>query len=213
MNDFARLSDLDLHYRIAEITSTLIENYAEYGLTQESVEALITLNEGFASDLGNAAAAANFAKASTAAKNASRQVVLDGIRQTTRTVYANPDVDDALLCKAGFSARPDLGRRTSPKEVTGLVAMAHAHGSVTLKWNRNGNSRSALFKVWAKGVTGPWVNVASTTKIKITLENFAPGVFKVFYVTATVNNQSSFASTYAAIYEAGSVPSNLPVAA
>ncbi|MBL8061089.1 MAG: fibronectin type III domain-containing protein [Chthonomonas sp.] len=200
MNDFANLNNLGLRAKVSEITETLIDDHAQYGVPEAIVDLLVSLNEAYSESIMVAVAAEANSRAMAAAKNALRDEVLETLRQVSRYVYADPDVDNALLNKAGFSPRPEFGRRTSPKEVTDLVAEAHSNGSVTLKWNRSGNSRSALFKVWAKGLAGPWVNVGATTKLKITLENFTPGVSKVFYVTATVNNQTSLASTYASIY-------------
>lgn len=213
MNDFASLNNLKLRAKVREIAATLIEDYAQYGVTEESIEALIALNDAYSASILVATAAEANSRAMACAKNELRDEVLDALRQITRYVYADPEVDDALLNKAGFSPRPDLGRRTSPNTVTVPEATAHSQGSVTLKWNRNGNSRSALFKVWAKGMTGPWVNVAATTKLKITLDGFAPGIYKSFYVTATVNNQTSPASGYVSIYDAGSAPTSLSTAA
>ncbi len=192
----------------------MIEDYLQYGVTEDSVEALSSLNETFAGDIENSATAHANAKATTSTKNAKRQQVLDSIRAMTMIVYADPSVDDTLLNKAGFSPRPVYGSRTSPRMVTNVTSQAFANGSVNLKWSRNGNSTSAQFTIWAKGATGNWAPVASTNKVKITLTGFTPGVFKQFYVTSTVNNQTSLPSAETSIYgSGGSGDVNLQIAA
>jgi len=214
LNNYGQLSDLDLHAKVAEITSTLIEDYLQYGVTEDSVEALSSLNETFAGDIENSATAYANAKATTSTKNAKRQQVLDSIRAMTLIVYADPDVDDTLLNKAGFSPRPVYGTKTTPKMVTNVTSEAFANGSVTLKWSRSGNSSSALFTIWARGTTGNYVQVGTTNKVKLTLTGFTPGVFKQFYVTSTVNNQTSLPSAETAIYgSGGSGDANLQIAA
>lgn len=176
MNNDGQLSDYDLHAKVAEISSMLIEDCLQYGVTEASVEALSTMNEAFSGNMQNA------------------QIAQANAKATTTTT---------LLNKAGFSPRPVYGTKTTPKTVTNLSSQAFANGSVTLKWSRNGNSSSVLFTIWAKGTTGNYVAVASTTKVKITMTGFTPGVYKQFYVTSTVNNQTSLPSSETAIYGSG----------
>lgn len=214
MNNYGNLSDLNLHGRVAEITSNLIEEYARYGVTEADVEALSALNEQFSGSIQIAATAASNAKGTTSTKNSFREDVLASIRQLTRTVYADPDVDDALLNKGGFSPRPVYGTKTSPKQVTGLTATVNQQGQVMLKWDRSENSNSVQFTIWAKGEGGNWTSVASTGRVKITLDGYTPGVFKQFRVTASVNNQTSTASSHVDIYDApGAGNVNLQIAA
>lgn len=208
------MTDSNLHKKVAEITSTLIEDYLQYGVTEVSVAALSTLNEAFLGDTQIAAIAAANAKATTSTKNAKRQQVLDSIRAMTLIVYADPAVNDTLLNKAGFSPRPVYGTKTTPKVVTNVSSQAFANGSVTLKWGRNGNSTSTLFTIWAKGSTGSYAAVATTNKVKITMTGFTPGVYKQFYVTSMVNGQTSLPSAETAIYgSGGSGEVNLQIAA
>ena len=98
--------------------------------------------------------------------------------------------------------------------MTGVDATAYPDGRVVMKWSRSGNSSSAQFTVWCMTPSGGWQNVGSTSKVKITLEGFTPGVNKSFRVTSTVNNQTSPPSNVVQVYPAaGSGDVNLQIAA
>ena len=174
-----------------------------YGLTEAEVQELDEANATFGTDIQIAIDRENSRKSAVAAKDEDREVVLAGITTIAAKLYANPAVTDKMLTQAGFAERPVYGSRTTPKQPTGLVANAFSDGNVSLKWNRNGSSRSAIFTVWATDSTGAWDVVTSTTKTKITVSGFTPGQFATFKVVSSVNNLTSAPSNLASIYEVG----------
>ena len=57
MNDFANLNNLGLRAKVNEITATLVEDFAQYGVPEASVEALIALNDAYSESIMVAIAA------------------------------------------------------------------------------------------------------------------------------------------------------------
>lgn len=212
MNDYTKMPDGVLHGKVEEASTVLIEQYADYGLTEVEIEILGDTNSEFGTDISLATTLENDRKAAVATKNSKRAELISAMSTVAKKIYANPAVDDAMLAKIGLSPRPVYGTRTTPKTPTNLTATTSGDGVVVLKWSRNGNSSSAQFTVWSKGSTGDWTSLASTNKLKITLDSPA-GVFKMFRVTSTVNNQTSLPSDQVSIYGSGSSSTTLSIAA
>ncbi len=212
MNNYQKLPDAVLTNKVAESTTVLIEEFLTYGLTEDEVSQLDDINSQFGTAIQLAANAENTRRSLVASKNADRDEVVFKIANIAKKVYANPNVDDKLLTAAGFAPRPIYGSRSTPKAPVDLVATAFSDGRVALKWGRAGNSRSAVFNIWAKIGNGDWVLAGSTARAKITLTDFTPGQFASFRVTSELNNQVSPISNIAAIYESGTT-TNLELAA
>jgi hypothetical protein len=88
---------------------------------------------------------------------------------------------------------------------TDLIAYANAtESSVSLAFKRNGNSGRTTFVVeaWAAGDDG-WRSVLVTTRTKVKLDGFTPGVATQFRVYAHRAGASSGVSNVATIYGEG----------
>ena len=71
------------------------------------------------------------------------------------------------------------------------------------------NTYGAVYVVETKGETGDWEQIFSTTKTRIVLNNFTPGVPAWFRIKAQRNNLWSTPSNEQAIYHSGGMSLSL----
>ncbi|MBL8059184.1 MAG: hypothetical protein JNK63_00540 [Chthonomonas sp.] len=212
-NGYHAMSDSTLTQNIAITTDFLITKFADYGLTEAEVEALVATNDAFDSSI-TASMNADAAKlAATQAKYAERATTLDAMSSFVGKIYANPEVSNEMLAAANLSPRPSHSGARPLVPVFDFLATPSPNGEVRLKWNRSTNLRSVTFVVEAQtGESGPFEFIASTTRTTLTLTGFEPGQMRTFRVLATRGSQTSAPSNLAVIYGEGSY-TELPMAA
>ena len=116
-----------------------------------------------------------------------------------------------IMNDLGLPERNLPGPKTSPEIPLEFSATPTATGSVNFRWKRNGNTNSTVFTVEANSGDG-WIQVASTSKVRLTLTGYTPGIAVNFRVRASRNNQTTAPSNESGIYGEG-FGSSLQIAA
>jgi hypothetical protein len=198
------LSDAELQSLANQMDAVLTTSAASYGVSG----AQATTFNGASSDFGVALVDVTAKKAALAssvqAKDTDRGELLDNISLIANIVYNNPAVTPAMIAALGLAPRSTTRTLHQPKTPENLLATPYASGNVLLKWSRGENVYGAVYVIEAKGETGDWEQVWSTTKTRVTLTDYTPGVPMWFRIRATRNNQISTPSNESPIYHAGS---------
>ena len=170
------------------------------GLTSELVGSIagladdLDLRNAVVLDLQNAYHAAVLDRDGVAA------ACVAALASASNRVYATVPGDAVAIAELGLSPRSTSKARIVPKTPFGVVAALRPNGEVELKWDRSGNAAEVIFVVEASRDGGAWENVESTTKTRLALRGFVPGVTAHFRIRATKNGVSATVSTWATIY-------------
>lgn len=106
-----------------------------------------------------------------------------------------------MITAAGYAPKDTVRSTPAPRTVENLIATPNANDTVHLKWNRNGNAPLTSFVIETIGNDSTqWRYVTHTTKTKITLKYFPPGVFAAFRVIAQHGDDLAGPSATDAIY-------------
>ena len=203
-NDYGTLSDAQLQSLANQMDTVLTASAASYGVSGGQATTFNTASGGFATALVDVTAKKAAMASSVQAKEADRLTLLDNISLIANIVYNNPSVTPAMIAALGLAPRSTTRTMHQPKTPVDLMATPYASGNVLLKWSKGENVYGAVYVVEAKGETGDWEQVWSTTKTRVTLIDYTPGVPMWFRVRATRNGQISTPSNESPIYHAGS---------
>ncbi|HMS56480.1 MAG TPA: fibronectin type III domain-containing protein [Fimbriimonadaceae bacterium] len=203
IKDIQKLAEGPLADKLNQISTAITANPTRYALTAPIATELSTIAELYNDALiAQEAAKAAFATA-VQEKLAQRDAALELFSQYLNVVYAAPTVDDSDIASLGLSPRSTSRTPIIPVEPLNLIATPTPTGTVTLEWDRNGNSYTVQFVIESKTAETDWEIVAMTTKAKHTLYNYVPGQQAWFRVYAQKNNENSVPSNVAVIYEGG----------
>lgn len=139
------------------------------------------------------------AKNATQRKNRARAAWLEMARPFNNLWQIDPDVSMEVRTKMQLPVRQKQGARTSPQTPTGLIVKALSNGSLTLTWDRNGNTRSTSFMV-EKFENGEWLGVFATSGTRARMEGFPPGVPVTLRVRAMKGRLASAPSVTVSVY-------------
>lgn len=199
-NNFQGKSDASLssmaHQAFTVINGALLA-YGVPGPTMALVEAAA---DALDTDVADVTGKTASLKAAHEGKRADRTSLIDALNTVGATIYNNPLVTPEMLAAAGYAVHDTSGTTVVPNAPADLLANPAADGTVALKWGRNGNPQGVSFLVEVRGETGGWTFVSSTSRARITLNGYAPGVGKWFRVSATKNDLTSLPSNEAPIY-------------
>lgn len=198
-NNFDKYSDSALFSKIGAMSSTLIENPTDYGLTLDQVEELQDANNAFNLAIDLALSTDQVKLSAYQAKFAQRAELLSILGSITKRVYGDPNVDDKALTNAGFAPRPGKPQFNTPNVPTNATATVAGPSEVLIKWNRNGNPSPTQFIVEQQTPTG-WIQIASVTSSKFIHTGIVAGEPQTYRVYAQRGNRRSFNSNEAAIW-------------
>lgn len=201
LSELIRLNDHSLSAKLTYIAAKAVSDPAEYGFTAPEAASLEAVAETFASSLTDWEAAKGSYDEASEAKANERQGAIDAFTQLLNLMYATPSVTPEAI--SSLTLTPRSGTRTPvvPVTPTDFIATPFADGTVELKWNRNGNKYGVVFEVeTASADQTDWHIGLSTTKTKLRVGGFAPGVPAWFRVRASKNGLSSEFSFNSGIY-------------
>ena len=198
-NNFASYNDSGLHDKVAAMTSQLIETPDAWGLTLDQVEELQDANTAFELTIATSEDATQLKLSANQAKFASRAELLTILGSLTQRVYGDPNVDDAQLAKGGFSPRATRSIST-PNAPTALNVALTGETTLTLRWNRNGNSSTTSFII-ERNFDGVWTQIGSVTASKFLVTGVEVGEKALFRAYAQRGNRRSDFSNQAVIWD------------
>lgn len=144
--------------------------------------------------------AVSLAQSKRAAKDDARRALLENVRQVHNLMRSNPALEPSLLAQLGFPL-PQPWRRAAPLYTPeGVVATADGMGTATLRWQRAGNTRGALFIVERARENGDWEPVGFGAGTRLRLAGLPVGVRQMFRVRATRDGRSSEPSAVVVVY-------------
>lgn len=194
--------DLDLKMIVAVVGA----DPGAYGVGAGIVADLAACEAEFSADITQLAAARAAALAATQARDASRRAASELLSRLAASLYANPEVSDAMLADAGFSPRDKKRTRQQPRQPKALSAVPDIRGNVALAWEPGGNAYGVTYVIeWRREDAESWSFLGTTTRKRVRFPGFAPGVPAWFRVTASRNTVVSLPSYPASIYAPASI--------
>ncbi len=153
--------------------------------------------------------------AAVQAKDLARQFMIDVDRGYVAQFQAMPNLDPKILETLDVPQRGTTGSRSSATTPNNLVVSVSSLGDVEIKFNRNGNSSSAVFTVeqsFDEGAT--WSTAFSSTRTRVKLTGYTAGQTAWFRVYATRNGTVSTATMPVMIWpSSGAGSADLQIAA
>lgn len=194
------------------LASNVDAQASSLGLTTPEAADLEAKANAFVADL----------QAKTAAEQAYRKAVADAkasaadLRRTmgilNRKVQANPSVSDALKLQVGFPVYNPNAPAT-PKTPLNLTANIEGQSSVLLRWKRNGNPSTAIFRIEQQLLSGPWTQIGTTANLRFRFSTTSPGTPMQFRVIAQVRTLTSTPSATAGLWSSDESEGNFELAA
>lgn len=200
MNDWTKKTDAQLSSAAHNAATVLNGALLAYGVTAAQANAIETGADTIDASVTDITAKKASLAAAFEEKVVNRANTITALNVVAGIIYNNPGVTTAMLLEAGYSPRDTTPSTIIPFPATGLLASPFADGSVELKWARNGNPNGVIFNIEVRPEGGTWSQIATTTRAKITVNGFAPGVAKWFRVIATKNDIVALPSNEAPIY-------------
>jgi len=183
------------------IVAALESDEAAFGLLPADSARL----RGELAAFSNALVAADAAKAAqntaVANKDAARATFEADLRAVVQVIQVRPGTTDEQRTAAGIPIRDTVRTVNSPVTPRDLVARATPDGGVELKFNGNGNTSGAQFRIEVKRAgAAVWELAEVATTTRVMLKDFTPGQRADFRVLAKRGGQLSEASNVASIY-------------
>ena len=202
--DYLPGNDAKLQVWLSNFTNVAGVNQAALGLNATDITSLTSAQSAFSYTVSTFTAQQASFHAASKSKATTRKSTVTTIRTVVRKIQGYPGVSAAL--KASLNINPHDGKRTHtpPTQPLSLVATPDSSGVNSLKWKRNGNSRTTNFLVEATtGAGKPFAVVGNTTKAKFDHTGQTPGVMMTYRVTATRADASSLPSLPVTVYGVG----------
>jgi len=200
-NNWQSKTDHQLDTDLKRIVSVVGADPGAYGVSAGIVADLAACESEFAADITNVVAARAAALAATQARDASRRAAAEVLSRLAASLYASPEVSDAMLADAGLSPRDKKRSRQTPRQPANLLATPDIHGNVVLAWEPGGNVYGVTYVLeWRRDGEEAWTFLGTTTRKRVTYPGFPPGVPVWFRVTASRNMEVSLPSYPACIY-------------
>jgi hypothetical protein len=202
-NEYNNMTDAQLQSLATQMDSILATGFASYGLTAPQAAALTAATTGFGGSLANVASKRAALAGAVQGKDANRGTLLENISGICVVIYNDPSVSDEKIADLGLQPRATTRTLHPPYTPQTLLATPYATGNVLLKWSRGQNLYGAVYIVETRSETGDWEQVYSTTRTRITLTGYTPGIPAWFRIKATRNGQTSTPSNESPIYHEG----------
>lgn len=211
-NPWRRLSDLALSAAATQAHTVINGNILGYGVTPAQMTLLNTNKNALAAASTDLIAKKDAYEAALLTRDNSRVATIGSLANIGGTIYNNSTVTNVMLAAAGYAVYDSSGTTIIPVTPIDLLANPDAEGSVKLSWKRNGNPQGVVFVIEQSPDGEAWSQVFSTTKARVTLSGFTPGVEFWFRVRATKNDIVTLPSVPAGIWAPGGQQFQLQVA-
>lgn len=181
------------------------EYEAQLGVDAGELEEIQDAGIAYQEALANVIEAKASYEASVINKNNAKLNSINVNRKYVAQFQAIPNLSEEVFQSLDIPARHTSGTRSAAATPSGLIATAQVNGGVTLKYARNGNSQSTTFTIQQSDDEGAtWSNIYSSSKTRVNLAGYTPGVSIWFRVFATRNNTSSAPTQPVVIWANGS---------
>ncbi len=210
--NFENLTDAQAATVANTMKTAITGDEPAYGLLPADTTALNGDLVDFNKAINDAAIARAASLAKTQDKEAKRTALNQELSELAKKIYATPTVTNMMLAEAGLSPRSTARTKVIPVPPSDMVAKAFSNTSVSLSWKPNGNKYGVTYIVETQAEGGEWTFLTNTTKCKISVDGFEPGVSAWFRVRASKNDLTSLPSDSAAIYHSV-VPPSIQLAA
>ncbi len=205
------LSDANLAVWFENFGKTVSEHEAVLGIDAGELEVIQDAGNDFTAKLYDAFSAKLAAETATAVKNETRTSSIDAIRPFVASFQANPQIPEAVYGLLDIPRRGTQGSRGAAITPSNVLAVANVNGSITIKFDRNGNPKSCNFVVQHFS-DGTWLTVASGTRTRYNLTGYPVGVEARFRVIATRGDSASEPSAQAIVWGANQLSIQLEAA-
>ena len=185
-----------------QVSTVVTATPATYGCTPAQATALSDAVAALVSAISNQEAARSAYRASTEAKINARLATIAALADVAGEIYATDTLTSEQIAATGLAVHNNLPTPSMPSEVLDVVAFPSANGNVKLSWDRNGNLTGTTFIIEYTTDMSSWNYAGTTTRSKITLGGYAPGVTTTFRVTAVRNETAATPSLPVTIYQA-----------
>lgn len=143
-------------------------------------------------------------EAAVQAKDTARAALIEVNQGFIAQWQALPNLDPKILETLGVPQRGTRGQRTAPTTPENLIAKAQVNGEVFLTYSRSGNSQTTVFTVeQSEPDSTTWTPIFSSTRTRVRLTGYTPGVETRFRVRATRNGMVSSPSEWVPIWGGG----------
>ncbi|MCE9559882.1 MAG: fibronectin type III domain-containing protein [Armatimonadetes bacterium] len=205
---FLRLPDASMARSGAVAATKISAAPAEFGLQSSDAVEIDGTMTAFVDAQDSLEAAELVYRAAVAAKNDARTRAEQTFSKYMQVSYAVPSVTNETLTGIGLDAKTTGPTPQPLHPPRNLTAAPRETGFVALRWQRNGNTNSTIYAIEAQLGDGPWKLITSTTRTRIEIRGFEPGVQVSFRVVAEKSGKQSEPSNEFVIYRKGG---NLPL--
>ncbi|HMS54319.1 MAG TPA: fibronectin type III domain-containing protein [Fimbriimonadaceae bacterium] len=186
---------------LAQVGAQVLAAPATFGLSVAQATEMSDSAELFNEALAAWNAARIAADTASFDKQTQRETSLAVFSQYLNLMYANPSVSSSSILSLGFAPRSTSKTPILPFIPQEPFALPSADGSVKVSWKAGDNKYGVIYEVEVSDADeSNWTLLASTTKTRLTFNDFAPGVPKWFRIRATKNGEVSPYSVNAGIY-------------
>jgi hypothetical protein len=199
-NRFHNSSDSNLDLFVHGLLDVVLQDPARFGLDPDLAHELEASAHSFTESLGSLAAARAAYAAAAESKRARRRVLLSVLSRAAKRILEEPGLSDADILETGLRPPEETRSRVRPHKPQNLYARPSVDGEVELNWSRGDNAYGVTYLIEAQRADEPWRLVLATTKTRIKLRGFAPGIKTAFRVTATHNETFSIPCATVFIY-------------
>lgn len=141
-------------------------------------------------------------KGATAIKKGLRATTEDLYRPTAKLIAANPNIPADLKAELGLSVEPVVAGPVAP--AANLVAEGLSTGENVLRWKRNGNTSTTIFRIEARfGTSMTWTFVANSSRVRFIHEGQTPGVQVRYRIISQRGMLQGSPSNDAVVYDNG----------
>ena len=206
-NDNQNLTNAELLAKGTQASTVIGAALGAYGTSAAQDAALTLAVAALSAGITDRTAAKAAALAATQDQLFARDAILASLGSIGATIYNNPTVSDDMIATAGFAIHDDVPTPHAPVQPLGLSATPDSFGTVLFEWDGNGNVYPTIYLLEGRASdTDPWTTVSTTTRKRIFVPGFTPGVTYWFRVSASRNGASSIASNDVSIWGLDAVP-------
>lgn len=200
MPSFSNMTDAEYISWTTNFIAVARIDSAKYGLTIAQIDNLEAKLTDLIEKVAARLAAADVAKAATAAQTASRNSVEPDCSYLTTIIKVNSDILDADKIALGIEPKKPA-THTMPVAPTKVIVNGYEDGRNILKWDRAGNKQNTMFIIECREeVETEFKHLAATTETSYEQRNAAPGKQCAYRVRAQRSGEKSAYSNTAIVY-------------
>ncbi|MEX2243806.1 MAG: hypothetical protein WD716_08180 [Fimbriimonadaceae bacterium] len=196
------MNNEQLLVKVTQANDTISASAGAYGTSAAQDTALAAAEALLSAGITAAENARTASKAATQQLETARAAALEILGSVGGTIYYNPDVSNQMLADAGYTIHDPVPTKHSPTQPLDLTATPDAYGTVAFNFHNNGNPYPTTYIIEGRPSENvDWTTIITTTRTRLKVEGFAPGITHWFRVRASRLGQTSIPSNVAAIWE------------